>query len=95
MTDFSYDVSQLIRGSEEYEQLLQRCRPAYADFKRKIRLTAPDYRPFIDEKDEKSHYSGAVGESMLVIEDQDELKISNKPTYLLEITKIIETCVAM
>jgi len=52
VTGFSTEVAQLIRGSEGYEQLIQQCRPAFAKFKQDIRSTAPDFRPFTDERDE-------------------------------------------
>lgn len=51
MTGFSNDVANLVTGTQRFEGLIQRCLPAYTAFKRGIRSTAPDFRPFSDPDD--------------------------------------------
>ncbi|KAJ3559503.1 hypothetical protein NM688_g304 [Phlebia brevispora] len=46
VTSFSAEIDHLIQGREQYEALIQRYRPAYKDFKRDIRRTAPRMVPF-------------------------------------------------
>lgn len=44
VTKFSGDVSNLVRGSESFESLVQLCRPAYAQFKDDILKTKPIFQ---------------------------------------------------
>lgn len=46
VTGFSVDVGALVEGAQGSEQLLRQCRPAYKQFKRDIRRTAPRFVPF-------------------------------------------------
>ncbi|KAH8091801.1 P-loop containing nucleoside triphosphate hydrolase protein [Cristinia sonorae] len=48
VTAFSGDVERLVRGTDNFEYLLQKCRPAYRTFKHHVRSTCPDLRPFSD-----------------------------------------------
>ena len=58
-TGFSADVGALVEGAQGSERLLQQCRPAYTQFKRDIRRTAPRFVPFT-AKEDKGNYSDPV-----------------------------------
>ncbi|KAJ3559507.1 hypothetical protein NM688_g311 [Phlebia brevispora] len=62
VTTFSTDVEHLIQGRESYQRLIQRCRPAYTQFRYDIRRTAPKMRPF-----EKADYD--TGETFDVVSE--------------------------
>jgi len=46
VTAFSSDVAQLVRGSDNFEYLIQKCRGAHRVFEHKIRATRPQLLPF-------------------------------------------------
>lgn len=68
VTGFSADVGALVDGAQGSERLLQQCRPAYKQFKRDIRRTAPRFVPFT-AKESKGDYVDPVLEP----EDSDEI----------------------
>ncbi len=86
MTEFSAEVEHLIQGRESYEKLIQRCRPAYSDFKKLIWSTAPDMRPYEDEdKDPMARSYVAT-----VDEESDIGESTSKPVYLKEVRRHIQ-----
>ena len=89
VTNFSYDVSHLVKGADSFEQLLQRCRPAYAQLKEKIWSTVPDYRPFENQNDAK--YNNCDKHLFIEEGQYSPQVIASSPVYLPEIRHTIET----
>ena len=67
VTGFSADVGALVEGAQGNKQLLQQCRPAYKQFKRDIRKTAPRFVPFTAKEG-----GGSFVELMLEPEEPEE-----------------------
>lgn len=51
VTKFAANVQRLIQGSENFESLIQQCRPAYQRFRHNIRRTSLNFQPFVDAED--------------------------------------------
>ena len=69
ITSFCNDVQSLIRGSEAYERLIQKCNPAYKAFKSNIKRTAPQFRP-----SERNPYEVPRMASKITVDSEDELE---------------------
>ena len=67
---FTSDLAQEIKGVPDEDGLLQAIRPAQEDFRRAIRMTAPDFRPFEREFEGIRHLEQAT---FLYSEEGEEL----------------------
>lgn len=90
MTRFSTDVNALVQGTETFERLMQRCRPAYARFVRDVRGTAPDFRPFVPGEDGADTWVVADFEPADVCVDESEMGEGTKPMYLNDVRAHIQ-----
>lgn len=97
MTRFSADVNALVQGTETFERLMQRCRPAYARFVRDIRGTAPDFRPFVPGEEGADAWVVADFEPADICADEDEgsegkagCRGTPKPMYLDDVRAHIQ-----
>ncbi len=95
VTGFSADVANLVEGTQSFEQLIQRCRPAYIAFRRDIRRTAPDFRSFTGPNDPEIHPFSNPNVRIQVVtgdsEDGDDNLVKiNKPVYLPEVRDHIQ-----
>lgn len=94
MTGFSGDVARLVEGTQRFEQMVQRCRPAYATFKKDIRKTAPDFRPFTDPNDSAIDHDNPDVRVQVVTEDSEDgdesLMSIDKAVYLPEVRDHIQ-----
>ncbi|KAI0078419.1 hypothetical protein K474DRAFT_1744981 [Panus rudis PR-1116 ss-1] len=92
VTEFAHDIEHLVRGDENFEALIQNCRPAYHTLQIDIRSTAPNFRPFTDA-DEEDKFKDSLEERVTEDEDQ-ELTMSSiretAPIYLGEVRRHIE-----
>ncbi|TCD67241.1 hypothetical protein EIP91_000370 [Steccherinum ochraceum] len=95
ITGFSTNVECLVRGSDNFEHLLQRCRPAYATFKRDVRGTSPDLRPFKDLEAEMFGNGLDSDERYEILEEANDAYDAtslgrSSPLYLCDVKDHIE-----
>ncbi|EKM56235.1 uncharacterized protein PHACADRAFT_207519 [Phanerochaete carnosa HHB-10118-sp] len=78
ITSFCDKVQSLIRGAESHERLIQKCRPAYKTFKRDIRRTAPQFKPYDSSLPHarRNYESSIDSESELDEHESDAMPIS-------------------
>ena len=91
ITAFSGEVENVIQGRESHERLIQICRPAYVTFKKDIRATAPQFRPFVHEGQgplpSSQGYFEIDGSDETLIDEDIELP---PPLYLEDVKNHIE-----
>lgn len=82
------DVQALVNGTEGFERLLQRCRPAHRQLKYNILSTAPNFRPFKTAGNDSKDFKAVVD-----LDDADFQtvgKLTSKALYLDDVKTYIQ-----
>jgi hypothetical protein len=95
VTNFSTSFGRLTEGSPEASQLIQGHRSVYRRFKRAIRRTAPDFKPYPEESHASTRWDN--GDQDEDDSDSDEVTSADladinlaKPFYLNDMRAFIE-----
>ncbi|KAL5513678.1 hypothetical protein ACEPAH_4077 [Sanghuangporus vaninii] len=62
LVEFDKQLGDCVRGISEHEGLLQRCRPAYEEFKADVKTTTPNFIPFLKSEKEEETYRQVIEE---------------------------------
>lgn len=70
VTKFANEFRNYSNGMSDYAQLIQKCKPAYEEFYKNVKATAPDFRPYTLK--EKKKYAGVFSTRFKDPEDESD-----------------------